>query len=184
MFDHVKRVQGWTTMACHIYESVYYKVMTIAIYMTCNLRTLKHNALSGGSWTQLLKKKGWIHPFSKGSWQIVPKQIRMLFALFIGLEILWWTWLTKSRCVFSIGLNFLTNIPSNWSLLSFMINTKPFIMITRKPCPWRKLTFNMLPFDCGGTLLELQVRAPFTSSTIGATFGTFVCYNGKASSWM
>jgi hypothetical protein len=32
MFDHVKRGQGWTTMAYHIYESVYYKVMMIAIY--------------------------------------------------------------------------------------------------------------------------------------------------------
>ncbi len=32
MFDHVKCVQGGTTMACHVYDMVYYKVMTIAIY--------------------------------------------------------------------------------------------------------------------------------------------------------
>jgi hypothetical protein len=31
MFDHVKRVQEWTTMACHIYDATYCKVMTIAI---------------------------------------------------------------------------------------------------------------------------------------------------------
>jgi hypothetical protein len=31
MFDHVKHVQEWTTMACHVYNSVYYKVFTIAI---------------------------------------------------------------------------------------------------------------------------------------------------------
>jgi hypothetical protein len=32
MFDHVKRVKKWTTMACHIYDSTYCRVMTIAVY--------------------------------------------------------------------------------------------------------------------------------------------------------
>jgi hypothetical protein len=31
MFDHVKHVKKLTTMACHIYDSTYYRVMTIAI---------------------------------------------------------------------------------------------------------------------------------------------------------
>jgi len=31
MFDHVKHVQEWTTMACHVYDLVYYKVFTIVI---------------------------------------------------------------------------------------------------------------------------------------------------------
>ena len=31
MFDYVKRVKDWTTMACHVYDSVYCKVMTIAV---------------------------------------------------------------------------------------------------------------------------------------------------------
>jgi hypothetical protein len=31
MFDHVKRVKNWTTMACHIYNSAYCRVMTIAV---------------------------------------------------------------------------------------------------------------------------------------------------------
>jgi hypothetical protein len=31
MFGHVKHVQGWTTMACHVYDLVYCKVMTIAV---------------------------------------------------------------------------------------------------------------------------------------------------------
>jgi hypothetical protein len=38
----------------------------------------------------------------------------------------------------------------------------------------------MLPFDLGGIGLELQVRVPFMSLTIGSTFGTFVCNNGEA----
>ena len=31
MFDHVKRVKDWTTMACHVYDSKYCRVMTIAM---------------------------------------------------------------------------------------------------------------------------------------------------------
>ena len=31
MFDHVKRVRSWTTMACHVYDSTYCRVMTIAV---------------------------------------------------------------------------------------------------------------------------------------------------------
>jgi hypothetical protein len=31
IFDHVKRVQEWTTMACHMYDAAYCKVMTIAV---------------------------------------------------------------------------------------------------------------------------------------------------------
>jgi hypothetical protein len=31
MFDHVKRVKNWTTMACHVYDSAYCRVMTIAV---------------------------------------------------------------------------------------------------------------------------------------------------------
>ncbi len=31
MFDHVKRVQNWTTMACHVYDATYCRVMTIAV---------------------------------------------------------------------------------------------------------------------------------------------------------
>ena len=30
MFDHVKRVKHWTTMGCHVYDSTYCRVMTIA----------------------------------------------------------------------------------------------------------------------------------------------------------
>ena len=31
MFDHVKRVKDWTTMACHVYDTEYKKVMTIVM---------------------------------------------------------------------------------------------------------------------------------------------------------
>jgi hypothetical protein len=31
-FDHVKHVEGWTTMVCHVYDLVYYEVMIIVMY--------------------------------------------------------------------------------------------------------------------------------------------------------
>jgi hypothetical protein len=31
MFDHVKHVQDWMTFACHVYNQVYCKLMTISI---------------------------------------------------------------------------------------------------------------------------------------------------------
>jgi hypothetical protein len=36
MFDHVKRVKEWTTMACHVYDLAYKKVMTIS---TCDMQS-------------------------------------------------------------------------------------------------------------------------------------------------
>ncbi len=30
--DHVKCIVSWTTMACHVYDLAYYKVMTIVIF--------------------------------------------------------------------------------------------------------------------------------------------------------
>lgn len=36
MFDHVKRVKYWTTMACHMYNSTYCRVMTIA---SCDMQS-------------------------------------------------------------------------------------------------------------------------------------------------
>jgi len=32
MFGNVNRVQGWMTMACHIYDLICYKIMTIVVY--------------------------------------------------------------------------------------------------------------------------------------------------------
>ena len=40
MFYYVKGVKGWTTMAYHVYNASYCRVMTIAI-VTCNSRMLK-----------------------------------------------------------------------------------------------------------------------------------------------
>jgi hypothetical protein len=116
----------------------------------------------------VIEKKGEVCPFSKGSWWMVRKQTRMLFALLMGLKTLLLIWLTNNKLDFSIGFSLWTYRPNNGSHQSSMINTKPYVMYTKKPHPWKKLTFDMLPIGFNGTCLELQMRVPFTNSTIGS----------------
>jgi len=66
MFDDVKRVQGWMTMACHIYDSIYCKVMMIVVY-DMQSKDIKFNAFI--MWRKLnvvVEKKGLGTPVFKG----------------------------------------------------------------------------------------------------------------------
>jgi hypothetical protein len=49
MFDHVKCVASWTTMACHVYNSAYCKVMTIEV---CDIHS-KDMEAQQVMWTKL-----------------------------------------------------------------------------------------------------------------------------------
>ena len=65
MFDHVKRVKGWTTMACHMYDSSYCKVMTIAV---CDMQS-EDTEIQVIMWTclnRMLEKNGVTNPNFKG----------------------------------------------------------------------------------------------------------------------
>jgi len=65
MFDHVKCVQGWITMAYHIYDAIYYKVMTITI---CDMQS-KDTEAQCILWRKLnivVEKKGLGVPIFKG----------------------------------------------------------------------------------------------------------------------
>jgi len=81
MFDHVKCVVGWTTMACHVYDLIYYKVMTIVI---CDIQS-KDIKLQQIMWTKLnemmLKKR--LIPKLKFKGFMTNKLIKMLLELFM-----------------------------------------------------------------------------------------------------
>ena len=65
MFDHVKRVKDWTTMACHVYDSQYKKVMTIAI---CDMQS-EDTEIQVQFWRSLnavMQKHGVANPNFKG----------------------------------------------------------------------------------------------------------------------
>ena len=80
MFDHVKRVENWTTMASHVYDSKYCKVMTIAI---CDMQSEDAEAQEL-FWTQLntvmrengvdtVNFKGFMADSAQANWNAVRK---------------------------------------------------------------------------------------------------------------
>jgi hypothetical protein len=65
MFDHVKRVKDWTTMACHVYDAEYKKVMTIA---TCDMQS-EDTEIQVQFWkclNNVMSQHGIEHPNFKG----------------------------------------------------------------------------------------------------------------------
>jgi hypothetical protein len=61
MFDHVKRVQEWTTMVYHVYDAAYCKVMTIAI---CDMQSedTKVQCIMWREFNDLMRKYGVENP--------------------------------------------------------------------------------------------------------------------------
>ncbi len=79
-FDHVKRVEGWTTLTCHVYDSFYYKVMMI---MICDMQ-FEDTEAQCVMWRNLYKMMSvMVFPIqiSKDSWPIMFRPIGMLFEL-------------------------------------------------------------------------------------------------------
>jgi len=74
MFNHIKHVQGSTTMAYHIYDPVdYYKVMTIVV---CDMQfeDTEAQCIMWKKLNEVVEKKGSrVCPFLRGSWQIIRK---------------------------------------------------------------------------------------------------------------
>ncbi len=65
MFDHVKRVVGWTTMTCHVYDSAYCKVMTIVV---CDMQFEDTEAqqIMWPKFNDIMQKHGFPKPNFKG----------------------------------------------------------------------------------------------------------------------
>ena len=65
MFDHVKRVRQWTTMACHVYDSTYCRVMTIA---SCDMQSEDCDAqiVFWKNLNAVMERNGVVHTNFKG----------------------------------------------------------------------------------------------------------------------
>jgi hypothetical protein len=65
MFDHVKCVQTWTTMACHVYDMTYCCVMIIVI---CDMQfeDADSQCFMWSSLVKVFKKHGVMNPNFKG----------------------------------------------------------------------------------------------------------------------
>jgi hypothetical protein len=78
MFVHVKRVRSWTTMACHVYDSTYCHVMTIAV---CNMQSedvaaqlvlwKNMNTLMAQHGVDKVNFKGFMADSAQANWNVV-----------------------------------------------------------------------------------------------------------------
>jgi hypothetical protein len=65
MFNHVKHVLGWTTMACHGYDLIYCKFMMIAIY-DMQSEDIEAQCILWKKLNVVIKRKGLGTPTFKG----------------------------------------------------------------------------------------------------------------------
>jgi hypothetical protein len=70
MFDHVKHVQEWTTVACHIYDPIYYKVIMIVVY-DMQFKDMEVQCIVWRKLNVVVERKGKGTHFSRGSWRMV-----------------------------------------------------------------------------------------------------------------
>jgi hypothetical protein len=104
MFDHVKRVKEWTTMACHVYDAAYCKVMTIAV-CDMQLEDTKAQCIMWRKLNDLMAKNGVENTNSKASWRTVHKPIGMLSKLSMAVVTQRFPWRTESALLSSSGLH-------------------------------------------------------------------------------
>lgn len=111
MFDHIYRVKGWTTMVCRIYNHVLHRVMTVAI---CDMQTedADSQCLLWYNLNNLMKNHGISNINFKGSWQIVPMPMSLVFKGYLVMEIPKSPYRVGNVHVVSIGSNLLKNIRS------------------------------------------------------------------------
>jgi hypothetical protein len=77
MFKHVKHVKGWTTIACHVYESEYCKVLTIIVWHVVKRHKSSMYPLDKIEWHYGKERhcnpnfKGFMVDSAKANWNIV-----------------------------------------------------------------------------------------------------------------
>jgi hypothetical protein len=65
MFDHVNHVAGWTSMACHVYNFLYCKVLIISVY-DMQLEDIEAQRIMWTKLNQTILKHGFPKPNFKG----------------------------------------------------------------------------------------------------------------------
>jgi hypothetical protein len=83
VFDHVKRVEGWTTFAYHVYDSFYCKVMIIAI---CDMQSedTKAQCVMWRNLNEVMANNGVPNPNFKGFMVNIAKANWNVFQIVYG----------------------------------------------------------------------------------------------------
>ncbi len=130
MFDHVNHITSWVTMACHVYNLAYYKMMTIVIY-NMQFKDIKVQQIMWKKLNEMMWKNRFPKPKFKGSMVDNAQANWKLSKLFMVMGTLLSRWLIKNAHVYSIGFSCLIDTPNSRSNLSCKITTKVFATNTR-----------------------------------------------------
>ncbi len=149
MLDHVKHVTGWTTMACHVHDLAYCKMMTITI---CDIQyeDIEVQQIMWTKFNETMLEHGFLKPKFKGF--MTNNTQANWWGLFMVLKALLSKWLINNTHVYSIGFNRSIGTPKNWSNLSCKINTMVYANNTRMQNPLWRLTTFMLQFVVDGVI--------------------------------
>ncbi len=123
-----------TTMACHVYNHAYYKMMTIVIHDMQSKDIRVEQIMWTKFYETMLKNefpkpkfKGFMTDNAQTNWKL--SKLLMVMGTFLS------RWLIKSAHVYSIRLNCLIGTPNSQSSLSCKISTKVFATNTRMQNP-------------------------------------------------
>ena len=177
MFDHVKRVRSWTTMACHVYDSTYCRVMTIAV---CDMQSedvaaqsvvwKNLNAVMAPPGVQSVNFKGFMADSAQANWNAV----RIIYGSGDATEKM----VDKERtCLFHWmqSLEKHTKADIRQDLQS---QHQKSANSTRMPSPWRRLRLSILQFEHGGCHPVLHLNKAYLDWSFGLPSGISVTANG------
>ena len=122
-----KRVKSWTTMDCHVYDSTYCRVMTIAI---CNMQS-EDVVVQSVVWKKIERSHSSTKSILKVSWPTVPKPTGMLFESYTEVEMRLRRWWTERGLIFSAVRSHWRNIPKPISVRTCNLNIEDYASNTR-----------------------------------------------------
>ena len=157
MFDHVKCVTNWTTMACHVYDATYQRVMTIAC---CDFQSedkdaqiifwknLNHVMARHG--VPLPQFQGFMADSAQANWNAV----RIVYG---GGDPRLPFLVVNERVIFT-GANPLRSTPSNSLSMTSKTNTGTYACNIATQYLWMRLRPGILQLEHGGPHRKLPQR--------------------------
>ena len=177
MFDHMKHVNNWTTIACHIYDSQYCRVMTVVVcnmqFEDCELQCVMWRCLNevmARYGLLIVNFKGFMADSAGANWNAIHKiyatgdpHTKMPNREHTCL--LHWTTSMNHHTIIS-------RKSSKNSIISYASNTK----IRRRPS---RLRFHTLQFGHGGSHVEPWTMQHSSNLSSGLIFGIIATDNGE-----
>ena len=177
MFDHVKCVWSWTTMACHVYDSTYCRVMTIAV---CKMQ-LEDVATQSVVWKNLnvvmarhsvwsINLKGFMADSALANWNTV----HIIYGSGDATE----TMVDKEKTCLFHWTQSLEKHTKATSVKTSNPNIKNSASSIKMQSQWRRLRLSILQFEHCGCHPVLHLNKAYLDYSFGLPSGISVTANG------